>query len=186
LGDAVRTARSFVIGTVTALAVGLGAVPAAAAPTGDTTVTFGITAGALDITVPASKALGNVAPGNAASAQLGAVTVTDLRAQANAAWTASVISTDFAGSGTAAGETIPATAVSYWSGPATSTTGTGTRTPGQAAVGNAVAIDTSETAFALTAGTGNSITEWNPTLIVQTPTDALAGTYTGTVTHSVA
>jgi hypothetical protein len=33
---------------------------------------------------------------------------------------------------------------------------------------------------------GNNTTTWNPTLIVTIPSTAVAGTYTGTVTHSVA
>jgi hypothetical protein len=178
----VHTARFLIIGTVTTLAVGLGAAPAAA----DTTVTFAITSGSLTISVPATKALGSVAPGASATAQLGAVTVTDLRAMASASWTATVSSTDFTTGGATPAETIPATAVSYWSGPATTSTSTATRTPGQATVTDAAAISTSTTAFALTAGSGNSTTAWNPTLIVDTPSTALAGTYTGTVTHSVA
>jgi hypothetical protein len=47
-------------------------------------------------------------------------------------------------------------------------------------------LNVSRTAFTLTAGTGNNTATWNPTLVVALPAAAVVGTYTGTVTHSVA
>ncbi|WP_206671123.1 hypothetical protein [Streptomyces sp. CB01881] len=158
---------------------------ASAAP-GDTTVTFSVSGGALSVSVPTSAGLGSALPGNSVSGQLGNVTVTDSRALLSAAWTASVVSTSFTtGAGTPA-ETIPASAVSYWSGTATATTGTGTFTPGQATAGQAQTLGTSRTAYTLSAGVGNNSATWNPTLVVAIPAGAVNGTYTGTVTHSVA
>jgi hypothetical protein len=58
--------------------------------------------------------------------------------------------------------------------------------PGQLLAANAVAIDTLTTAMSLTAGAGSNAASWNPTLIVAIPAGAVAGLYTGTVTHSVA
>ena len=86
--------------------------------------------GFLSISVPATAALPAVAPGTTASARLGAVTVTDNRALGSASWTATVTGTAFvAGSGTGP-QTIPLADVTYWSGPATATSGSGTFTPG--------------------------------------------------------
>jgi len=160
--------------------------PAPAALAADTTTTFGITGGGLGVAVPAAANLGSAAPGDSATAQLGAVTVTDDRAALTAAWTATVSATAFTTGGATPAETIANSALSYWSGPATATTGTGTGTPGQATAGNAVVLTTGRTAFTWTAGSGNNSSAWNPTLIVAVPATAVAGTYSGTVTHSVA
>lgn len=162
------------------------AVPAGAASSGGTTTTFAVTSGALSVTVPATANLGSAAPGTAISAQLGAVTVTDARALLTAAWTATATSTAFTTGGATSPETIPNTAVSYWSGPATATTGTATFTPGQANAGAAQAMGAAVTAFSVTAGVGNNSATWNPTIVVAVPAAAVGGTYTGTITHSVA
>jgi hypothetical protein len=161
--------------------------PAAAAPTtGDTTVTFTVTAGALSITVPASVDLGSGAAGTQITGNMGPVTVTDARAALVATWTATVSSTDFTTGGGTPAETISKANVSYWSGPATSTTGTGVFTPGQLTALLAQSLSVPRTAFTLTAGVGDNSATWNPGLIVNVPAAAVAGTYTGTVTHSVA
>ncbi|MGA5823860.1 hypothetical protein ACPC54_39175 [Kitasatospora sp. NPDC094028] len=159
---------------------------AGAAP-GDTTVTFSVSAGSLTISVPAGPAgLGSGPPGNSVSGQLGNVTVTDDRALLTAAWTASAISTSFKTGGGTTAETVPASAVSYWSGTASSTTGLGVFTPGQATAAQAQSLNVSRTAYSLTGGTGNNSATWNPTLVVAIPASAVNGTYTGTVTHSIA
>jgi hypothetical protein len=112
--------------------------------------------------------------------------VTDNRGMASASWTATVTGTTFTtGSGTGP-ETIPLTKVAYWSGPATATTGTGAFTPGQANAGAAVNLTTPRAAFSLTSGTSITSASWNPTLSVSVPAAAVAGTYTATITHSVA
>jgi hypothetical protein len=169
-----------------ALTVAVGGT-ANAAP-GDTTVTFTVTAaGGLSIAVPVSKALNTtMAPGTSATGQLGTVTVTDARASLAPTWTASVVSGAFTtGTGTTP-ETVPASAVKYWSGATTSATSGMTYVPGQVLVTDAIAIDTLQTAMSLTAGSGSNAASWNPNLIVAVPASAVAGLYTGTVTHSVA
>lgn len=169
------------------LVVSTTAGPAYAATTGNTTTTFAVTGGALAITVPPSiVSLGSGSPGTQITAQLGAVQVTDARALLAAAWTSSVTATVFATGGGTGPETIANSSVSYWSGPATATTGSGTFTPGQANTGVAVTLAASRTAFSLTSGVGDNSATWNPTFIVSVPAAAVAGTYTGTVTHSVA
>jgi hypothetical protein len=136
--------------------------------------------GVVSITVPASVVLPSVAPGNTTSGQLGTVTVSDDRGVGS--WTATVSATVFT-SGT---HTIALTQVSYWSGPATATSGTGTFTPGQPTAANAVVLTTSRTAFSLSAGSAVNSASWNPTLVVVVPLATVGGDYTATITHSVA
>src|SRR6202035_5676398 len=94
--------------------------------------TLTVAAGVLSITVPSGAALPSVSPGGSTSAQLGTVTVNDLRGMASASWTATVTATTFVTGGATAPETIPLTQIASWSGPGTTPTGTGTFTPGQA------------------------------------------------------
>jgi hypothetical protein len=184
-GGSVRRSRLAVISGVAALTM---TVPQAAdaATSGDTTVTFTVGAGALSITVPASVDLGTGAAGTQITGQMGTVTVTDARAALTATWTATVSSTDFTTGGGTPAETIPKANVSYWSGPATATSGAGVFTPGQLTALLAVSLSVPRTAFTLTLGVGNNSCSWNPGLIVNVPVSAVAGLYTGTVTHSVA
>jgi hypothetical protein len=160
----------------------------AASVTCPTTVTLTVTSpGGLTITVPDGPvSVGSGTPGNAVSGQLGGVTVSDQRAILAATWTASVTSTDLTTGGGTAAETILKSALSYWSGAATATTGTGTFTPGQANAGASQTLGVSRTAFAKTTGSGANTATWNPTLVVNIPSANVVGTYTGTVSHSVA
>ncbi|MFJ1655799.1 hypothetical protein ACIOC2_31425 [Streptomyces sp. NPDC088337] len=80
----------------------------------------------------------------------------------------------------------PDSDVEYWSGPATSTNGSGTFTPGQPTAAAAVALSSAQTAFAHTAGGGANSASWDPTVIVNVPSTVASGAYTGTITHSVA
>ncbi|WP_410822338.1 hypothetical protein [Micromonospora sp. 050-3] len=183
-----RTAKICLAGAAAAAMVGFLAAPAAAAPTDTTTVTFEVLVGTLDIDAPATADLGSGAPGGTITGQLGPVTVTDSRGAADASWVASVTATNFQTGGGTPAETVLATEIDYWSGPATATTGTGTFTPGQATAAAAAPLNnvTPLTAFTHTGGTGGNTATWNPTLIVNVPLDSIAGIYTGTVTHSVA
>jgi hypothetical protein len=138
------------------------------------------------ISSPETANLGSADPGTTASGELGAVTVTDTRAALTATWTATVSATSFTTGGGTPAETIPASAVTYWSGPATATIGVGTFIPGQPNADDATSLTESATAFTLTEGTGNNSATWDPTLVVSVPSSGVAGTYTGTVTHSVA
>jgi hypothetical protein len=172
--------------------VALGGIAGMAAPaqaaTGDTTTTFILTAGSLAITAPASKALGSVATGSASTApiQMGAVSVSDGRGALLGSWTTAVSSTAFTTGAGTANETIANSNAEYWSGAAVSTTGTGVFTPGQATSANVVTLATSRTAFAATVVVGNNTASWNPTVSVNIPAAGVAGSYTGTITHSVA
>ena len=159
------------------------ALPARAA---DTTTTFTLAAGALSISAPASSGLGSGSGGGTLSAQLGTVTVTDSRGALLGTWTASVSSTDFTTGGATANETVAKGQVTYWSGAATASSGTAVFTPGQAEAANAQALSVARTAFSATAIIGNNSASWNPTVTVNVPAAAVAGTYAGTITHSVA
>ncbi|MEV0151940.1 MULTISPECIES: hypothetical protein [unclassified Nonomuraea] len=160
-----------------------------ASTTCPTTVTFTVTsADGLTITVPTPTVnIGSGTPGTQISGSLGTVTVSDQRAALNATWVASVIagSGGFTTGGGTTPETIPTSAVLYWSGPATAATG-GVPTPGQLNAAAAQSLDVSRTAFSKTSGSGDNSAAWNPTIVINVPAQAVAGTYTGTVSHSVA
>jgi hypothetical protein len=147
-------------------------------PSGPVTVT---PAGVLTISVPASAALPSVGPGGTSSAQLGTVTVTD---DGSASWTATVSATPFLTVGPPP-VTIPLAQVTYWSGPATATSGTGTFTPGQPDAPAAVDLTVTRTAFSLAGGSLVNSASWNPTLTVVVPPATATGIYTATITHSV-
>ncbi|NAS23472.1 hypothetical protein GT755_17450 [Herbidospora sp. NEAU-GS84] len=172
----------YVIGMAMALLIG-SVAPAQAA---DTTVTFTIQGGALTISAPASINLGNSASDTTLQGTIGPVTVTDLRGTLLGSWTAGVTSTDFTTGGGTANETIPKADAAYASGAATATSGVGTFAPGQLTVQLAAPLTGQVTAFTAAALVGNNTVTWNPTLRVTIPNSAVAGTYTGTVTHSVA
>ncbi|MGW1000418.1 hypothetical protein [Streptomyces sp. NPDC002520] len=141
-----------------------------------TTVNFTVTSGALSMSVPASATLGSGAPGTAISAAIGAVTVTDDRALASASWTVTAAETDFA----SGPSTIPATRADY--NPGTITT-TGTIT----ATGTPVTLSNSaQPVVTGSAGVGDNTASWNPTVTVHVPAGAVGGSYTGTLTQSVA
>jgi hypothetical protein len=159
------------------------ASPAQAA---DTTTTFTLTGGGLAVSAPASSALGSVATGTAtATAQLGSVTVSDARGALLGAWTSAVTSTDFTTGLATANETIVNDSADYWSG-AVASTGTGVFVPGQLLAANKVTLAASRTAASATGVVGNNTATWNPTVIVNVPSAAVAGAYSGTITHSVA
>jgi hypothetical protein len=175
---------STVVAAATLAMVGFGATNASAATSGATGATFALTAGAISITVPASTvALGTAAAGaSSLSGSLGSVSVTDARGALPAVWTATVTSTPFTTGGATANETVAAAAIGYASGLVSSTgigvfTGSGTVTP--AAIGTGVA------GVALTAGIGNNTASWNPTITFTLGASQVAGTYSGTITHSL-
>lgn len=159
------------------LLVGSTALPASAATSSGTVTTVTVTGGGLAITAPVGAVLSDAAPGGTAAANLTGVQVADTRAGI-IGWSTSVVSTDFART-TPAAASIPAAAVSY--------------TPGLATVtGIAVVVPTLQTDLSTgkavqtaSAVVGNNTATWAATLSVAVPQGALAGTYSGTLTHSV-
>lgn len=185
------TLRTKLIASVTAGAalVGITAGPAMAE---DTTTTFTLTGGALAISVPANATITGVNTGILSTdSSLGNVTVTDARgALLTAGWTASVSSSDFVtgdtdpGSAGYADRVIPKANVTYDPGLLAgllTSTGVAVRAPGVAG-----ALGSARTAYQATNVVGNNVTTWNPTITVAVPADAVAGTYSGVITHSMA
>lgn len=167
--------------TALVLAGAVAASFAALAPaTAATTTTFELTGGTLSITQPTSSDLGSTATGSLQlEGALGTVTVNDERGNL-LGYTAQVVGTSFVNSD--ATYTIAATNALYTTG---AVTGTGTATRAAGAPGP-LDPTLSHVAMTATAVTGNNTSAWDPTITVTLPTDALAGTYTGTITHSVA
>lgn len=159
--------------------------PAHAALTGDTTATFVITAGVLSITVPASTvalATGTVNTGAASTnAQLGSVAVADARGLLVNSWTTTASTTVFTTGTATAPETVAKANIAYSSGTATSSTGLGAFVPGTLATMSVAGTGASWAGLA-----GNNTAAWNPTLTFTLLASQVAGTYTGTITHSVA
>lgn len=181
-----KYAKALSLAGAAALLALAGATGAAAGPAqaADTTTTFTVSGGALNVSAPASKDLGTGAAAGTLTAQLGTVTVTDARAQLGAAWTATVSTNGFTNSTVSGAD--PITTVTYSSGLATATTGIAVFTPGQALNALPAALSsTGTTAYSASATTGNNSATWNPTVVVTIPAQAIAGAYTGTITHSV-
>jgi hypothetical protein len=160
-----------------------GLAPAARADTGIALVP--LRADTLTITVPGSVNLGSGPRSGTISASMGTVTVADSRGGIPP-WTATVSATNFTtGSGTPT-QTITTAHVFYWSGPVTASTGVGTRNPGQPTAADRVALTSPVTAFSGRKQATPMSTSWQPTVVITIPSNAAAGVYTGTITHSVA
>ncbi|MFY1689210.1 hypothetical protein [Plantactinospora sp. WMMB782] len=150
------------------------------------TVQLALTVG-VDITVPASVNLGTGFVGGVLTGQLGTVEVRDRRGQVNPnTWVATVSASVFVTGAGGPQRTIANGQVSYWSGPAVRSTGGGTLVPGQLTAAQAVQLNVTRQAFRKTAGNGNNTVSWRPTIRIAIPSGIVAGTYTGTITHSVA
>jgi hypothetical protein len=144
-------------------------------------------AGSLSISVPASVTLSTGTPINATSlsATMGNVTVTDSRASVLNGWTATVASSDFTTGQGSVHEKIPRSSLSYWSGAATATSGSGVFVPGQSTALLAAPLSGTVTAFSVTGVIAGTSATWRPTIVVRIPTGVVVGTYQGTITHSV-
>jgi len=86
---------------------------------------------------------------------------------------------------TGAGGTIPASNITYASGPATTDT-TGLAVPGQLTTALATPLSSPRTAFTGSFGLANGTVAWNPTIALTPPAGTPAGSYSGTITHSIA
>jgi hypothetical protein len=142
----------------------------------------------LAISAPTSVTLGS-APTSASSlsGQLGTITVTDSGTLfLLPSFVAAVSSTVFTTGSGSPSETIGTSSVFYWSGPATASSGLQTPVPGQLLAANMQSLSVSRTAFRSTGLVLSISTSWNPTIVIDIPDAAVAGTYSGTITHSVA
>jgi hypothetical protein len=178
----IRTKAVITAGAVVTMIAG--SSPMARAAPGDTPATFAITAGTLGISVPSGTVnLGSLGTGASgfANRPLGNVTVTDTRGALLATWVATVSSTNFTTGGGSTDETVLKSAIAYASGsPVSGSSGTGTFVPGTLAT-----MTTAGTAAAWTAGVGNNTQVWNPQLSFTLLPTQVAGTYSGTINHSV-
>jgi hypothetical protein len=185
--------KPLVLAMATAMSVGIAAfVPVAAnAGAGDTASTFSLTGNSsgLSIAVPDGSTtpvdLGSAVTGTASlSHQLGNVTVTDTRGALPAAWSATGSSTNFVTGGATANETVAKANVGYWAGLGTAQLGqVGAFVPAglvttPVSLGSAAAVGS-------WTGTGNNTVTWNPTITFTLLPSQVAGTYIGTITHSV-
>ncbi|MGI5213011.1 hypothetical protein [Plantactinospora sp. CA-290183] len=142
--------------------------------------------GTLSIHAPTRASLGTVIRGSTLERVLGTVEVDDRRFSNPNPWTATVTSTDFRLVGGSPTQVIPRAQVFYWSGPVVVQTGGGTVIPGQLTAAQAVSLSAPRVAMRKTTGSGNNRLVWQPRLRIVVPVATIAGTYTGTITHSVA
>ncbi|WP_329107375.1 Ig-like domain-containing protein [Micromonospora sp. NBC_01699] len=133
----------------------------------------------LSISVPDQADLGT-AVGGFATGQLGTVTVTDDRGPFAGDWVVLVSASDFVTGTAGASATIPNDLVTYWSGPALDTTGSGTFVPQYGAV-----LAAPQVAAQWTGDIDRNSASWDPTLSVELPEFFVAGTYQGTITFSI-
>ncbi|WP_435205374.1 Ig-like domain-containing protein [Micromonospora sp. bgisy143] len=148
--------------------------------TGRVTVVVSPAAGSgLSISAPETAALPTVRVGTpTANGELGAVVVTDDRGAQSGSWTATVSITSFT---SGRGGVVPGASVTYASGPAVQTIGTGTFLPQSGA-----SLGAPQIAARWTGGSGPNEVTWNPSLTVALDPSLVAGTYQATIVHSVA
>jgi hypothetical protein len=163
--------------------------PTPPTPNGNTATTFDVgPSGTLTISAPVSADLSTgattpVTPGGQVVGSLGTVTVTDLRSLVGTGWTASVSATAFTTGGGTPAEVIPAADLAY-DPTATLTTTFGTI---GSLIGTALAALSADPQGTVTASgaNGDNQATWNPVITVSVPDTAVAGTYAGTIVHSV-
>lgn len=171
-------AASLIAGAVVALANPL---PASADQSGTTPVTISVTSGTIDITVPTGPvSLGAVATSGSAQTvtnTLGNVTVTDSRG-GTTGWVVTASGTDFTGPQSIS---VSAPGSSSYNTPGATVTGTAIVT-----ASNLDPLYPPGPVQTATGVSGINTATWNPTISVTIPANALAGTYSSTITHSVA
>jgi hypothetical protein len=143
----------------------------------------------LAISVPTSANLGSATTGSTSlTGVLGDVTVTTGISIGSGGWVATVSATNFTTGGGTSAETIPASSIGYLSGAMTGSSGIAANVcvPGQLV--SATSLASAKTAFSCTGLSllnATSVT-WRPTIVVSLSPSAVVGSYTGTITHSVA
>lgn len=120
------------------------------------------------------------------TAQMGLVTVTG-SGITPPSFVATVTVSAFTTGAGGPNETIPPGSIRYWSGPAISSVGLkGGGSPGQRQANQAVDMSAQRVAFSGNGSAPAISVSWNPTIIIDLPASLTPGTYTGTITHSVA
>ncbi|MCU1478717.1 MAG: hypothetical protein JWQ64_3410 [Subtercola sp.] len=161
----------------TIVLAGAFASPALAATDGSTDATVTVTGGELSITVPATVALSDAAPGGTASGTVANTTVTDTRAGTDG-WNVSY--TVLAFSNTDLGESIPLANLTATPGSASATSGVGIFAAAAPTIGQG-----SGAIFGATGVHGNNSATWDTSLALTIPADGLAGVYSTTFIQSV-
>lgn len=171
------------VGLAASALVAAGLAGPAGAADDTTTVTFTLSVGALSITAPETTDFGTLTYGTISTVggQLGAVTVTDNRGGLAQTWAASAASSNFTESG---GGSIPATSVLYSTGTLTATNVTAVSATSSGALALALPASAVPVVTA-TLGSPSNSTSWNPTLTIPVTATTPAGSYSGTITHSV-
>lgn len=166
--------KNSVIGA-TGLMLAAAVVFPATASADDTVTTFELAGGPIALSTAGNAALAAGKTGDlSVTGSLGNTTVTDPRG-VELGWVVTTSSTSFVNGAT----TITADDVAY-------AAGTVTETGTVDVVSTDLEDMTVATAVATATASGNNTATWNPTLTVTLPPSALAGTYTGTITTSVA
>jgi len=174
-GVAATSAATFVL-----VAPGL----AAAADTADTTATFTIASGSLTITAPSEVRL-DVNPSGAAQGPIAGIKVTDDR-RGTDGWIAYVAARGTFTSENTGGTGISTTSLNTTYVPGTATT-SGTVTVTKSVPVSIPVIDPKGPAVQTATGViGANTATWDAIIAIPIPDRALAGTYTGVYTHSVA
>ena len=173
--------KSLILAAGTLAAAGLIAPAVAHADTSDDTAVTFIIAGAGGSLSISTGPLGTIVPqigGEEASGSLPLVTVSDNRNGSPRAWTTTAQSTDFVSTD----QTLPASAVTYNATALAGKVGGGTvASTGWQNIGSATAVaDRAGLTFPL------ELITWTPLLKVAYPGGASIGSYTGTITVSVA
>ncbi len=137
-------------------------------------------AGSLTISVPASIALGTTTSPSTLVFQMETMTVTDSRGT-SAGWTASVIVSALTNSGPSANTIIPSY-MSYSSG-VISAHGSGSATFVEH---DQTDLTSQKSVVTAASASGTYSATWSPTFTLVVPAGATDGSYTGTITHSVA
>ncbi len=164
------------VGILGAIALVGVTAPTATAAGQDTVATFSLVGGTLNVGVPGTADLGNGSSGaTSISGALGTTQVSDSRGLV-LGWQTSAASAGFTGDGG-----TKSLAVTYSAGTVTKT---GTVTA--VSTGTVPLTGVPAPVVAGTLAVGNNSASWNPQISVTLPPQSLAGTYTGTITTSVA
>lgn len=183
-----RRSKSLLVALTIAGTAALALVPAAA--NASTSVTFTVSSGTLSIAEPSAQAnLGSAtatALGTTVSGALGSTTVTDNRGSL-AGWTVTMTGSDFSDGATPTPDTIAANqAVAWVSSVPTPTSGVAVVSTTYLTAATGLTLTTSGQTFMTATTTGSNVVSYNPNLQVTIPSTAVAGTYTGTITQTVA
>lgn len=184
--------RITVVGLASAVAATLSVLApvAANAASGSTNVTFTLTGGSLTISAPSSATLtsggGSLTlglSGQTVSANLGNTTVTDAQGALGHVDTVTMAASDFTDAAT---DTISKSNATAYVASVTPTGSLSAATPSStAATPSQIGNSGGASILTMTGIVGTASATYNPTVTVSIPSNAVAGTYSGTITQTV-